>query len=327
MACLPMPMPKPSKVAIITAFAALYVIWGSTYLGIRFAIETIPPLLMAGARFFCAGIVMYAIAVAQGARRSSLAEWRTAFVIGACLLFCGNGGVTVAEQWVPSGLASLLVATVPIYIALLAWLTGSAPRPRPMVLVGLAGGFVGVGMLVGPALVAAPPGASRHAGLGMLILLFGSFVWSIGSLYSRHSQIAEDAASPFLSSAQTMLCGGALMLVAGFAAGEARDFHPSQLTALSIGAFVYLVVIGAIVGYTAYIWLLRHCDPAKVATYAYVNPVVAVLLGALFAGEKLSSRTALAAAVIVGSVAIVITAQQTQRKSASALSPVVAQRD
>jgi drug/metabolite transporter (DMT)-like permease len=319
-----MPKPKPSRLAVITAFAALYVIWGSTYLGIRFAIATIPPLLMAGFRFLIAGAIMYAIAVAQGARRSSFAEWRTAFVIGACLLFCGNGGVTVAEQWVPSGLASLLVATVPVYIALLAWVTGSAPRPRPMVLVGLAGGFVGVGILVGPALIAAPGGSARHAGLGMLVLLFGSLIWSIGSLYSRHSQKADDSASPFLSSAQTMLCGGALMIAAGFAVGEGRDFHPRAVTALSLGAFAYLVLVGAIVGYTAYIWLLRHCDPAKVATYAYVNPVVAVLLGALFAGETLSRRTALAAAVIIGSVAVVITAQ---RKPAEPLSPVVAQRD
>jgi drug/metabolite transporter (DMT)-like permease len=322
-----MSRPPPSRPAIVVAFAALYVIWGSTYLGIRFAIETIPPLLMAGARFFSAGVMMYAIAFAQGARRSSFAEWRTAFVIGACLLFCGNGGVTIAEQWVPSGLASLLVATVPIYIALLAWLTGSASRPRAMVLVGLATGFLGVGILVGPAFVAAPAGVSRHAGLGMLILLFSSLVWSIGSLYSRHSQKSDDSASPFLSSAQTMLCGGALMLAAGFASGEAHDFHPGRVTALSLGAFIYLVIVGAIVGYTAYIWLLRHCDPAKVATYAYVNPVVAVLLGALFAGETLNGRTALAAAVIIGSVAAVITAQQTERKPPSRVAPVVAQRD
>ncbi|MBA3830896.1 MAG: EamA family transporter [Chthoniobacterales bacterium] len=305
------PPPAPRRFALIAAFAALYIIWGSTYLGIRFAIESIPPLLMAGARFFLAGIIMYAIARWQGAEKSSFAEWRTAFVIGACLLLCGNGGVTVAEQWVPSGLASLLVATVPIYIAILAWLTGSAPRPRPMVLLGLAAGFVGVGILVGPALTASPAGASHHAGLGMLILLFGALVWSIGSLYSRR---ASNSASPFLSSAQTMLCGGALMILAGLASGEARTFDLRKVTALSLGAFIYLVLVGAIVGYTAYIWLLRHCDPAKVATYAYVNPVVAVLLGAGFAGESVSARTALAAAIIIGSVALVITAQQTKEK-------------
>ncbi len=319
-----MPNPQPSKIAVITAFAALYLIWGSTYLGIRFAIDSIPPLLMAGARFLLAGLIMYAIAGFQRGRwKSSLTEWRNAAIIGACLILFGNGGVTVAEQWVPSGLASLLVATVPIYIALLAWLTGSAPRPRPMVMLGLAGGFVGVGILVGPALTAPPSGANGHLGLGMLVLLFGSLLWSIGSLYSRR---ASNSASPLLSSAQTMLCGGVLMLLVGLLSGEARGFHLRQVTALSLGAFIYLVLIGAIVGYTAYIWLLRHCDPAKVATYAYVNPVVAVLLGALFAGETLSARTALAAAIIIGSVAVVITAQQTQSKIDPNLLQVVAQK-
>jgi drug/metabolite transporter (DMT)-like permease len=303
--------PAPPRLAIIAAFAALYLIWGSTYLGIRLAIESIPPLLMAGVRFFLAGIVMYVIAHWQGAPKSSFAEWRTALIVGSCLLFFGNGSVTVAEQWVPTGLASLLVATVPIYIALLAWLSGAAPRPRPFVLLGLAGGFVGVVVLVGPALTAPPIAGSRHAGAGMLILLFGSLLWSIGSLYSRR---ARSAASPFLSSAQTMLCGGALMMIAGFAHGEARTFRLDQVTPLSLGAFAYLVLIGAIVGYTAYIWLLRHCDPSKVATYAYVNPVVAVLLGALFAGETLTARSALAAAIIIGSVAIVITAQQAKQE-------------
>jgi drug/metabolite transporter (DMT)-like permease len=303
--------PAPRKLAIIAAFAALYLIWGSTYLGIRFAIGSIPPLLMAGTRFFLAGLIMFAIARWQGAPRSSLAEWRAALVIGACLLFFGNGSVTVAEQWVPTGLASLLVATVPIYITLLAWLLGSAPRPRPPVLLGLTGGFVGLGILVGPALTSAPAGGSPHLGLGMLILLFGSLLWSIGSLYSRQ---ARNSSSPFLSSAQTMLCGGALMLIAGLARGEAHAFELRQVTALSLGAFAYLVFIGAIVGYTAYIWLLRHCDPAKVATYAYVNPVVAVLLGAFFAGETLTIRTGVAAAIIIASVAVVITAHQTDQK-------------
>jgi drug/metabolite transporter (DMT)-like permease len=316
------PPRAPRKLAIIAAFAALYVIWGSTYLGIRFAIESIPPLLMAGVRFFLAGLIMYAIARWQGAPKSSLTEWRTALIVGACLLLGGNGSVTVSEQWVPSGLAALLVATVPIYIALLAWLTGSAPRPRPLVLLGLAGGFVGVGILVGPALTVAPASPSGHAGVGMLILLFGSLVWSIGSLYSRR---ARNALSPFLAAGQQMLCGGALLTIAGVASGEARGFALGQVTALSLGAFVYLVLIGAVVGFTAYIWLLRHCDPAKVATYAYVNPVVAVLLGALFAGETLTGRTALAAAGIIGSVAVVITTQQAKNKTTDALAPAIAE--
>lgn len=305
------PARGPRKLTIVAAFVALYTIWGSTFLGILFAIRSIPPLLMAGARFSLAGLLMLVIARIQGPIKSSVAEWRTAFVVGACLLFCGNGSITVAEQWVPSGLASLLVATVPIYITLLAWLSGSSPRPRSVVLAGLAGGFLGVGILVGPALFAPAAAGSRHAGLGMLIMLLGSLVWSIGSLYSRS---ARASAPPFLSSAQTMLCGGGLMLVAGVFGGELRDFHPDKISALSLGAFAYLVFIGAIVGYTAFIFLMRHCDAAKVATYAYVNPVVAVLLGATFAGETLTGRTALAGAIILGSVALVITAPQPKRK-------------
>jgi len=317
------PERAPRRWTIVAAFAALYLIWGSTYLGIRFAIESIPPLLMAGTRFFFAGAIMYVIARWQGAPKSSLAQWRVAFIIGACLLFCGNGGVTVAEQWVPSGLASLLVATVPIYIALLAWLSGSAPRPRALGLLGLAGGFVGVGILVAPALSASPAPGVKHLGLGMLILLFGSLVWSIGSLYSRRIQ---HSVPPFLSSAQTMLCGGALMLIAGVLSGEGSDFRPGHLSLLSLGAFLYLVLVGAMAGYTAYIFLLRHCDPAKVATYAYVNPVVAVFLGAFFAGENLNARTILAGTIIVGSVTLVLTAQEVKEETVVPPMAAVAQR-
>jgi drug/metabolite transporter (DMT)-like permease len=304
-------MPRPSRLLILAAFAALYVIWGSTYLAILFAIETIPPLLMAGTRFLLAGFIMYAIARAQGAPHGSLANWRTALFIGGCLLLGGNGGVTLAEQYVPSGLASVMVATVPIYIALLAWWSGIAPRPTPIVWLGLAGGFAGVAILLGPALHFSPDEA-RHPGIGMIILLFSSFIWSAGSIYSRK---AKSASPPLLLAGQQMICGGALLALVGFFMGEHHRFGASRISLLSIGAFAYLVIIGALVGYTAYIFLLRHCDPAKVATYAYVNPIVAVLLGALFAGEALTMRTMLAAGLIIGSVALVITVQQTKSKT------------
>lgn len=300
-------MQRPSRLAILTAFAGVYIIWGSTYLAILFAIRSIPPLLMAGTRFLLAGSILYAIARATGAVRSSVIEWRTAAIVGACLLLGGNGGVTLAEQYVPSGLAALLVATVPLYIALLSWLCGMAERPTVLAALGLAGGFVGVGVLVGPALHFSSHGESPHAWIGMAILLCSSLIWSAGSLYSRR---AQNAASPFLAAAQQMLCGGGLMLIIGMAAGELRRFDAAQITATSLGAFVYLVLIGGILGYASYAFLLRYCDPAKVATYAYVNPVVAVLLGAAFAGEKLNARTLGAAALIIGSVAVVITAGQ-----------------
>lgn len=303
-------MAQPGKLLVVSAFAALYLIWGSTYLGIRFAIETIPPLLMAGARFLLAGFIMYAIARWQGAPRGSLANWRTALIIGACLLLCGNGGVTLAEQYVSSGLASVIVATVPIYMALFAWWSGLAPRPTPIVWLGLAGGLAGVAILLAPALHLSTD-ETRHPATGMIILLFSSFIWSAGSIYSRK---AKSAAPPLLLAGQQMICGGALLILAGVSMGEHHRFDGSRISLLSIAAFAYLVIIGALVGYTAYIFLLRHCAPAKVATYAYVNPIVAVILGALFAGETLSARTILAAGLIIGSVALVITVQQTRSK-------------
>jgi drug/metabolite transporter (DMT)-like permease len=299
-------MSAPKRSLVIIAFAALYLIWGSTYLGIRFAIETIPPFLMAGTRFVLAGLIMYAIAWSQGISKSSWANWRTSLIIGACLLLGGNGGVTISEEYIDSGLAALIVAIVPIYIVLLGWLMGTAPRPSPIVWLALMGGFIGVGILFGPALHFSSNG-DRQPSIGICILLVSSFIWSAGSLYSR---VAKHAASPFLTAAQQMICGGALLLLAGIATGELPHFHPSSISTLSLASFIYLVIIGAVVGYTAYIWLLRHCNPAKVATYAYVNPIVAVLLGALFAGEKLTMRTLIAACLIICSVALVITAQQ-----------------
>jgi drug/metabolite transporter (DMT)-like permease len=316
-------MAAPTKTLIITAFAALYLIWGSTYLGIRFAIESIPPFLMAGMRFLLAGVIMYGIAWSQGAGKSNWANWRTSLIIGACLLLAGNGGVTISEQYIDTGLAALIVAIVPIYIVILGWATGMAPKPAPIVWLGLVGGFAGVGVLVGPALRFASNGG-RHPAIGMSILLVSSFIWSAGSLYSRS---AKHAPSPFLTAAQQMLCGGLLLLLAGIVSGELRSFHPRSISMLSFASFIYLIIIGAVVGYTAYIWLLRHCEPAKVATYAYVNPIVAVLLGAGFAGEKLTMRVLTAAALIIGSVAIVITTQQLKARAEPPISAAMEPAD
>ncbi|HZS18247.1 MAG TPA: EamA family transporter [Candidatus Udaeobacter sp.] len=308
---------------MLIAFAALYIVWGSTYLGIRFAIESIPPFLMAGSRFLLAGVIMFAIAWSQGAYKATWANWRVSLIVGACLLLAGNGGVTIAEQYIDSGLAALIVAIVPIYIVILGWMTGTAPKPAPIIWLGLIGGFAGVGVLLGPALRFSSSDG-RHPAIGMSILLVSSFIWSAGSLYSRS---AKHAPSPFLTAAQQMLCGGVLLLLAGFLTGELRSFHPRSITMLSLVSFVYLIVIGAVVGYTAYIWLLRHCEPAKVATYAYVNPIVAVLLGAGFAGEKLSIRVLIAAALIIGSVAIVITTQQLRARAEPAIGSAIQPAD
>lgn len=253
---------------------------------------------------------MYAIARLQGAPKPEPVTWPSALIVGACLISAGNGGVTMAEKWVPSSLAALLIATVPIYIALLSWITGTAPRPTPMVWLGLIGGFIGVGILVGPAFTS--PSPNNHLALGMSILLVASLLWSVGSLYSR---TAKNSPSPFLAAGQQMICGGGLLVLAGIALREYRSFDPGNVTLLSTGAFIYLVVIAGLIGFPAYIFLLRHCDPAKVATYAYVNPIVAVFLGAAFAGETLTLRTLVGAGLIIGSVAVVIMAQQMKAKT------------
>src|SRR5207247_2199185 len=232
-------------------------------------------------------MILYTSACAHSIGQSTWQNWLTSLIIGACLLLGGNGGVTISEKYIDSGLAALIVATVPIYIAVLGWASGMAPKPTPIVWLGLAGGFIGVGILLGPALRLSS-NDGRHPAIGMSILLVSSFIWSAGSLYSR---TAKHAASPFLTAAQQMLCGGLLLLFAGIVTGEMRRFHPGSMSIVSVASFVHLVIIVAVVGYTAYIWLLRHCDPAKVATYAYVNPIVAVLLGAAFAGETLTMRT------------------------------------
>ena len=314
-------MRQPPRLAILLAFAALYLIWGSTYLGIRLAIDSIPPFLMAGSRYLTAGVILYLIARGRGATRPPAVTWRSSLIVGGFLLLGGNGGVTVSEKYIDTGLAAVIVATVPIYIVLLSWASGSAPRPSVPVLIGLAGGFLGVGILMAPSLHFSTS-ETRHLGIGMLILLVASLLWSIGSLYSRG---AKNADSPFLAAGQQMICGGVLLLLAGFITRE--QFQPDSVTAYSIWAWVYLVLIGAIIGFTAYIYLLRYCDPAKVATYAYVNPVVAVILGALFADEHLTSRTIAAASLIIGSVALVITTQQLRTKSVPPVSAALAEAD
>src|SRR5207249_5532660 len=201
----------------------------SCYRGLRFSIQTIPPFLMAGTRFVLAGIIMYAIAWSQGIVEANWRNWRTSLIIGACLLLGGNGGVTISEKYIDSGLAALIVAIVPIYIVLLGWVTGMAPKPTPIVWLALVGGFVGVGILFGPALHFSSNG-SRHPAIGISILLVSSFIWSAGSLYSR---TAKHAASPFLTAAQQMLCGGALLLLAGIVTRELPRFHPRSISILS----------------------------------------------------------------------------------------------
>jgi drug/metabolite transporter (DMT)-like permease len=284
----------------VVAFAAIYLIWGSTYLAIKVAVETIPPFFMASARFLIAGSVLYVLTRLRGAARPALQHWIAAAIVGALLLLGGNGSLSWSEQRVPSGLAALLLATIPIWMVLLdsGWKGWNKQGGR--VLGGLAMGLAGIGLLVGPARLW---GGSRIDLLGAAVLMFGSLCWSVGSLYSRRAKLPP---SPFLAAAMEMLAGGAMLAVLGFTTGEGRELHQATMAFGSILAVLYLVVFGSLLGFTAYIWLLGVTSTARVSTYAYVNPLVAVFIGWVFAGEPLTARTLVATGTIVAAVALMI---------------------
>jgi drug/metabolite transporter (DMT)-like permease len=295
---------SPNPILVVTALLTVYVIWGSTYLGIRLAIASIPPFFMAGTRYLVAGGAMFLFALLRGARLPSLVEWRDAVIVGGCLLLVGNGGVTFAEQYVPSGTTALLVATVPVFLTLFAWVTKLGPRPSGMICVALVLGLLGVSILSRPTTqtnVSLVDQFNWYAGI--IVLLVAAAVWAGGSLYSRK---AVRPSSAIVSVGIQMICGGLLLLLVSVLTGDAARFNWSRVTAESSIAWVYLVVFGAIIAFTAYIWLVRVCSPALVGTYAFVNPAVAVLLGWAIAGEAMDSRTISGAAVILLAVVIIV---------------------
>jgi drug/metabolite transporter (DMT)-like permease len=291
----------PSRARLLAAFAAVYVIWGSTYLFIRFAVETLPPFVMAGARFAVAGAILYLWARLRGAPAPTHADARGAAIAGLFLLLGGNGAVVWAEQRVPSSVTALLVATVPVWIVLLDWLRPGGLRPRAGVFVGLALGLAGLALLVGRG--ALDDGGADLVGAG--VLLVGSVLWATGSLYVRHNPRPSSA---LVTNAVQMLAGGAALLVTGIAVGELARLDLAAASTRSLLSLLYLIVAGSLIGFTAYTYLLQVSTPAKVSTYAYVNPVVAVFLGWAFAGEEITARTLLAAAVILSGVAIITVA-------------------
>ncbi|MCH9015131.1 MAG: EamA family transporter [Gemmatimonadetes bacterium] len=287
---------------LIAAFAAVYLIWGSTYLAIRFAIETIPPFLMAGTRFLMAGSILFLFAKTRGTPRPQLIHWRTALVVGVFLLLGGNGLVAWSEQVVPSGQAALLVTTEPLWVMIIAYTMGRE-RLSGTVVIGLVMGFAGVLLLVGPETIA---GGERVSRIGALALTVAALSWAIGSLYSSR---APQPSSQSLASAMTMLAGGALLILAGAATGEFARFDFGAVTLRSTIALAYLSIFGSVVAFSAYLWLMRNVTPSRASTYAYVNPVIAVLVGWGFGGEGLTLRTVLAAVIIVGSVSLIISKQ------------------
>ena len=303
-----------SNVAI--ALATVYVVWGSTYLAIAVADRTLPPLLMLAVRFGLAGGLLYAWSAWRGdvaAARLGRREWTAAAVVGGLLLFVDTGGVALAEQRVASGLTALLVATVPLFTALLDRKFFGV-RLSLGAVAGIAAGLFGVALLVGPSAHVDPVGAA--------VILVAALAWAVGSTYGR---VAPLPRAPFLSAAMQMLCAAALLGVAGTAMGELGGVHPSAISASSVGAFAFLVVFGSIVAFTAYGWLLRSGAPSVlVTTYAYVNPAVAVLLGWAFAGEAVGGRELAAGAIVVASVGMLVLAREpAQREEAEPLPETV----
>jgi drug/metabolite transporter (DMT)-like permease len=279
---------------VIIAFALVYVIWGSTYLAIHYAIATIPPFLMAGTRFLVAGVVLYAWQRTRGGPKPTPVQWRNAAVAGTLLLLVGNGLLAWAEVRVPSGLAALIVAIVPLWMVLFDWLAGG-PRPGRFAALGIAMGFFGVALLVNPA---------GHGGvdpIGALALLVATIGWSVGTLFGRRVDMPK---AVILTTAMEMIAGGTANLVAGGVTGEFGQLHVAAISRASLFGLIYLIILGSWVAYSAYTYLVTATTPARLGTYAYVNPVIAIILGWLIAGEPIGPRTIAAMGVIVAAVVL-----------------------
>lgn len=300
---------KASRGQIAAAFASIYIIWGSTYLAIMYAVETLPPFIMAGARFLVSGGLLYLWARYRGAPQPTKLHWRNAVIAGGFLLLGGNGAVVWAEQYVPSGLTALLVSILPFWLVIIEWMRPPRQRPKAAVLAGLVLGFIGIIVLVGLGDVG---GHGNVRPIGAVVLILGSLSWAIGSFWSRDAELPE---SGLLTTGMEMLGGGVLLIVVGLVSGELSGFDIHHVSRASVIGLTYLITFGSLLGFTSYIWLLDKVSPARLGTYAYVNPIVAVVLGWAIAGERLSMRTGIAAAIVICAVALITTAKASPAKS------------
>ena len=296
----PVSWTQSRAVKVCLAFAAVYLIWGSTFLGIRVAIETIPPMIMAGLRWWIAGSLFYSFLRWRGAPRPRARDWRLAAIIGGGIIFAGNGSVTFAEQYIPSGTAAVIVALVPAVMVLMGWLSGALPRPRPAVWGGLAIATLGVAVIVHPTALDFSPQLTAS----LILLTIGELLWSAASLYATR---VRHETSGFMMAAMQMICGGVLGIIAASFHGEFAHVNIGAVTVRSLGAMTYLAAIGSIVGFSAYLWLLRNVEATRVSTYAYVNPVVAVLLGTWLGREKLAPELLAGSALVVFGIALIVT--------------------
>jgi drug/metabolite transporter (DMT)-like permease len=295
---------SPSTVAVVVALLTVYIVWGSTYLGIAVMIETLPPLLAAGVRFGAAGVILLAVLVAHARLRRGVtlerptwAHWRTAAIVGTLLLAGGNGGVVLAELFIPSGVAAVLVATTPIFLALFDSII-TRTRQSALVIGGIVAGIAGVLVLLVPV-----GGFGEIDPVGIALVLGAEISWAIGSLYSRYNTMPRSA---FLGTGMEMLVGGLALILGGVLLGEVGRTDVAEFSMRSIVAVIYLIVFGSIIAFSAYTWLLANVPISTVATHAYVNPIVAVALGAIFLSEPITPRTLIAAVIIIGAVVAMV---------------------
>lgn len=286
---------------LIFSFAAVYLIWGTTYLAMRVAVHSIPPFMMASARFLIAGSVLYAILRWRGLPHPTLAQWKSALIVGSLLFLGGNGLVTWAEQEIPSGVAALVIATMPMWMTLFDWLFFGGPKPTFKVAIGVTLGIAGIVLLIGPTQLFR--GTTELDLFYMLGLIFAPVFWSIGSLYCRKADLPQNV---FMANASEMLCGGGVLLGVSIGFGEPFGFEFSQVTTEAWMAMMYLTLFGSVIALTAYAWLLKNAAATKVATYSYVNPIIAVFLGWLILSESISWQTGMAVVVIIAGVVLIV---------------------
>ncbi|WP_419949829.1 drug/metabolite exporter YedA [Candidatus Palauibacter sp.] len=289
---------------LLLAFAAVYLVWGSTYLAIRFGVETIPPFILGGTRFLIAGLILAVVSRVRGAPAPKPAEWKAATISGVFMVVGGNGLVCWAELYVPSGLAALLVATVPLWLVAIARLGPDREVARPLEVLGLVFGLAGVVVLVGGSNeeIGVGDATSNQVLVGALVILVASLSWAVGSMYNRRAALPSP---PLYGTGLTMIAGGAVLLLVALGAGEFGRFSPADVSVRSWWSLAYLTLFGSIVAFSAYMWLLRNVRPAAAGTYAYVNPVVALFLGWWLAGEAFTPPMLAGSVIIVAAVVLV----------------------
>ncbi|HUP90456.1 MAG TPA: EamA family transporter [Longimicrobiales bacterium] len=289
---------QASRAKVIAAYAAIYIIWGSTYLAIKYGIETFPPFALGAVRFLFAGIILFAWARWRSDVKLQRVHWLHAFFIGMLMLGVGNGAVVWSEQRIPSGIAALIVAIIPLMVVVIEWVRPGGRRPRALVLVGVLVGLGGLALLVGPSFGSG--GAIDLTGVG--VLLIGSLAWSIATVFGKQAKVPG---YPPITSAMQLLSGGVCLTVLSLSAGEGPKLIAMDVTTKGVLSVLYLAIFGSIVAFSAFSWLMRTANSARISTYAYVNPVVAMLLGWLFANEEMTVRTLIAAGVVLAGVVLI----------------------